>query len=237
MNNLKIPQYWLQTTDSTMREARVVSPGNDLVLVSTVEQTTGRGTKGRIWLCSSGNIFMTVAIQRKLLGESNLPLLPLNTGIILHDVYSQYVHQNYQGIMSIKWPNDILFETRKVSGVLIESDTDYLYIGIGINTTVAPIVTDGGRHSGCLNDYVQSPPSNREIILNIYQRHVDLTLNPISAEEVIKIASQKMNWKKSVFLRSSPEKPWQPICLTRHGGLIIRDEKGEERTLASEYLE
>jgi BirA family biotin operon repressor/biotin-[acetyl-CoA-carboxylase] ligase len=140
MNNLKTPQYWLQTTDSTMREAREVSQGNNFVLVSTIEQTTGRGTKGRSWLCGKGNIFMTVAIQIDLLGDPNLPLLPLNTGILLHEVYSRYLHRDFQDRIWIKWPNDILVETKKVSGVLMESDTNYLYVGIGINTAVAPVL-------------------------------------------------------------------------------------------------
>ncbi len=237
MNEIKTQQYWLQTTDSTMREAREVSQDNDFVLVSTVEQTTGRGTKGRSWLCGKGNIFMTVAIRSDVLGDSNLPMLPLNTGILLHKVYSQYLYPDFQAKMWIKWPNDILVETRKVSGVLMESNTNYLYVGIGINTAVAPFVTDGGRQSGCLSDYAHPLPSNKKIVLEIYEGLVGLILNPTTAEEVVKSATQRMEWEQPVFLRSNPEKPWNPICLTKYGELKVRDDRGEEHLLSAEYLE
>jgi hypothetical protein len=112
-----------------------------------------------------------------------------------------------------------------------------LYVGIGINTAVAPVVTDGGRHSGCLNDYVRSLPSNKKIILEIYEGLIGLTMNPRPAEEVVKNAAQHMDWEQPVFLRSKPEKPWRPICLTKHGELKVRCDKGEERALSAEYLE
>lgn len=78
--------------------------------------------------------------------------------------------------VTVKWPNDVLVNQKKIAGVLIESDQDhsgcyYYLVGIGINYKYAPVVntnmnganaTDSqrGREATCICDYI---PCNNAI--------------------------------------------------------------------------
>jgi hypothetical protein len=54
----------------------------------------------------------------------------------------------------LKWPNDVLVDKKKVCGVLIEVDSDFLVVGIGCNVMSAPEVapsgSNGGRPATCI---------------------------------------------------------------------------------------
>jgi len=152
--------------------------------VSATEQTKGRGTKGRQWIGSKGNTFVTIAIPMKSIPVP-LNLLPLKVGTIIASVISEILQSmcetivNHKQIQSqqalkqwtmkskvtVKWPNDVLIDGRKVSGVLIESEMDqhnniWFIIGIGVNVAFAPSIESTGPHRGrkstCLADHLST---------------------------------------------------------------------------------
>ena len=59
--------------------------------------------------------------------------------------------------VTVKWPNDVLVDGKKIAGTLIESKNGWFLIGIGINVASAPTISttgkDYGRPSVCINDY------------------------------------------------------------------------------------
>jgi len=62
------------------------------------------------------------------------------------------------GRVTVKWPNDVLVDREKISGILIESTTnEWLLIGIGINVAHAPPISttgsNNGRTSTCLQNH------------------------------------------------------------------------------------
>lgn len=105
-------------------------------------QFAGRGRRGRAWMSEPGNLFCT------LLYAPGCPLpraaeLSFATALAVHDAVEA---AGVQGL-ALKWPNDLLVDDAKVSGILIESapgpvghgDAEpLLAIGIGINITAAP---------------------------------------------------------------------------------------------------
>lgn len=60
----------------------------------------------------------------------------------------------------LKWPNDVLIDEKKVCGVLIEIEGDFMLVGIGCNVMTAPVVQstgeDNGRPSTCLANHMQN---------------------------------------------------------------------------------
>jgi hypothetical protein len=52
-------------------------------------------------------------------------------------------------LVQLKWPNDVIINGEKVSGVLIEVEDGKLLIGIGVNITTAPAAPQEGPDSGC----------------------------------------------------------------------------------------
>lgn len=98
------------------------------------EQTAGKGRLKRAWLTPSGNIALSIILHPAL---SYLPSL-----IMLASLAVFRSIEAVTGLKSqIKWPNDVLINGKKVSGILIESDVmgdtvNYSIIGIGVNVNL-----------------------------------------------------------------------------------------------------
>lgn len=101
-------------------------------------QTGGRGTNGRTWVATDGNLFLTCAIPMKQIPMSKITLLPLGVGVTIAECLEPYCSIR----PTLKWPNDVLIDGRKIAGTLIENYrsglTDYWLVGIGINVLTHP---------------------------------------------------------------------------------------------------
>ena len=100
-------------------------------------QTSGRGRQGRAWVSPVGNLYASTLVR--LRGTDPQPAtLALVAAVALEDLVSAYLpvshanHSGYYGVR-IKWPNDLLVEGKKVSGILLERAGDSVVIGIGVN--------------------------------------------------------------------------------------------------------
>ena len=71
--------------------------------------------------------------------------------------------------ISIKWPNDLLYKGLKFCGILQEvikfKQFDYLLIGIGLNTNIAP--KNKSFQSTCLKNIINKRVNNQKILKNI----------------------------------------------------------------------
>jgi len=99
-------------------------------------QTAGRGTKGRNYYSPKGTGLWFSILFKPSIPLKDLSFLTLLTSLALNDTF-----KSYRINTSIKWPNDILLEGKKLSGILIESKVDnnnleYVIIGIGINVNL-----------------------------------------------------------------------------------------------------
>lgn len=112
---------------------------NNLVAEGTViiadEQTQGRGQYGNDWLSAKGeNLTFSIVLFPKYLKATEQFLL--SQAISLGTVH--YLKTKTNLPISIKWPNDILIDTKKVCGILIENSLHSTHIsesivGIGLN--------------------------------------------------------------------------------------------------------
>lgn len=100
-------------------------------VVYTDNQTKGKGSKGRSWTNFPGE-FLAVSMLLKGFPVSDLGILPLLCGLAEYRMLASFgLHAQ------IKWPNDLLLEEKKISGILCESvihaDSADVVCGIGIN--------------------------------------------------------------------------------------------------------
>jgi BirA family biotin operon repressor/biotin-[acetyl-CoA-carboxylase] ligase len=140
--------------------------------ITTASQTHGRGTNKRTWIGKRGNVFLTVAVPSD---DIHVPvsLLPLQIGVILAQNINDILYNTtHPAKITLKWPNDVLINDKKVAGVLIESEKDYdgnyyFLIGIGINYKFAPKVQsigpERGRVATCICDYLEEKDVKDEI--------------------------------------------------------------------------
>ena len=91
-------------------------------------QTAGRGRQDRRWASPAGNLYASTIVRLRP-ADPPAPTLALVAAIALHDVVA---------IGSLKWPNDLLIEGAKVSGILLERTADAVVIGFGVNLAHAP---------------------------------------------------------------------------------------------------
>lgn len=105
----------------------------EVVAVSEA-QSAGRGRRGRQWLSPfAQNIYCTIGITKEIPASSQ-GLLGMVTGLAL----CRALEQSAVAMVGLKWPNDLLFEGRKLGGILIESrpldeTRFYFAIGFGLN--------------------------------------------------------------------------------------------------------
>lgn len=126
----------LETTDSTnddIRRAAEAGEAEGLVIVAE-SQSSGRGRQGRVWESPKGNLYCSVLLRPK-----NMPrdagLYSFVAALAVHDV----VHAILPGASVIlKWPNDVLVDGKKISGILLEVEGQALIIGIGLNIAHYP---------------------------------------------------------------------------------------------------
>jgi BirA family biotin operon repressor/biotin-[acetyl-CoA-carboxylase] ligase len=130
------------TNDEAMARARA---GADLPLwVSAERQMNGRGRQGAHWVSESGNLYASLVLRVASL--RHLSELPLLAAVALHDALSDRLDAGAAPKLAIKWPNDILFDGQKVSGILAESQAAadncaLAVVGIGVNLAHHPQAT------------------------------------------------------------------------------------------------
>lgn len=126
-----IPEI-LETTPSTMTEVerRAVDAAPEGTVVIAEEQTAGRGRRGRSWESSSRAGLWWSLLLRPPVPADRLGWLPLVVGVgVARGVWAA------AGVdISLKWPNDVLVDGRKLAGILAERLADgSVVVGVGIN--------------------------------------------------------------------------------------------------------
>ncbi len=126
------------TNDEVIRLAQNGAPDGTWVVAD--EQTAGRGRRGRPWQSTRGNLFCTGLI-RLVPDEGPVSQLSFLIALALYDALSHWVSTDR---LKLKWPNDVLLDGRKVSGILLESAGSahpgdrWVASGIGVNLAVHP---------------------------------------------------------------------------------------------------
>lgn len=123
----------VDSTNDVLRELIGDGMAEDGTVVVSDSQTAGRGRLGRKWFSPAGRNLYLSALFCPEIPPQKSSVFTFLASCALVEVFSGY------GISAtIKWPNDILVDGKKISGVLTELGTsdgsvDYLVIGIGIN--------------------------------------------------------------------------------------------------------
>lgn len=263
--------------------------------VTATIQSTGRGTSGRQWMGTPGNVFATIGIPMKTWmglkdNESHgktipLTLLPLRIGdlvattiqtVLDDECGTTTVTQQQQEevedrgppppMVTVKWPNDVLVDDKKISGTLIESAHGWFLIGIGINLAHAPHIPtsgpDHGRLAVSIRDYcndkrtVSSSTKARTVGVQLaYDLHVWLNNGPsfsdlstsaigtsvvdnVSAKSIIDGWKRWLDWDMEWTIRDKADRERVRIVDVLSDGRIqvANIDDGSQRILVSDYF-
>jgi BirA family transcriptional regulator, biotin operon repressor / biotin---[acetyl-CoA-carboxylase] ligase len=127
----------LDEVDSTMAEAqRRAADLTGACWILAAKQTAGRGRRGRAWTDPAGN-FAATLVMRTQDAPAKLALRSFTAALALRE--SLVALTGLDGAFKLKWPNDVLLNGGKLSGILLESlGAGALAVGIGVNLRAAP---------------------------------------------------------------------------------------------------
>jgi BirA family biotin operon repressor/biotin-[acetyl-CoA-carboxylase] ligase len=134
-----------ERVDSTNEEARRLAaagaPAGTLVWGG--EQLAGRGRRGRGWSSPPGNLYMSLLLRPRC-----PPAIACQLNFVAAVALAEAVGELLpSAAVALKWPNDVLVDGAKVSGILLEAVAapdhaiDWLVIGIGVNIASHPADT------------------------------------------------------------------------------------------------
>lgn len=100
-------------------------------------QTAGKGRQGRAWDSPVGNFYGSTLVRLRPT-DPPAPTLALVTVVALEEAVRVFLPTG----ATIKWPNDLLINGAKLSGVLLERAGDAVVVGIGVNLGHHPDLPD-----------------------------------------------------------------------------------------------
>ena len=126
------------TNDEAKRLAR--DGAGEGMIVWAMTQTAGRGRRGRLWVSPPGNLYFSLVLRPQCRVADAAQL-----GFVAAVALTVAIGELAPNIeLRCKWPNDLLANGKKISGILLETEMiagdrpDFVVIGIGVNLAASP---------------------------------------------------------------------------------------------------
>ena len=141
--------HYFSELSSTMDTAKDLARKNcpDFTVVVAGRQTKGRGRLNRQWVSDDGGLYFTLVLR------PDIPV-PISSRVnfLASLTLARVLREMYRIEAAVKWPNDILVDDRKLSGMLseLEAEADrvfFINIGMGINVNNDPTAVEPGAIS------------------------------------------------------------------------------------------
>ena len=104
------------------------------------EQTKGRGRRGKKWVSQSGDGLYLSIILCPETARDTWSGLSFMASLAVYKALLGFIEDAHILRCSLKWPNDILYDNRKLAGILLEASTEGVVVGCGINLANAPVL-------------------------------------------------------------------------------------------------
>ncbi|MBI3359873.1 MAG: biotin--[acetyl-CoA-carboxylase] ligase [Chloroflexi bacterium] len=226
------PLRFFESIGSTNDEARRMAEGGapEGALVVADEQVTGRGRAGRSWQTPRGAALAASFILRPDLAPAQLGRITMLGGLAAAEAIDKIIG----GRASLKWPNDVLLDHKKVCGVLAESALigeriAFVVLGIGINVNAGPAgevqfpATSLAEASG--------GPVDRVALLASLARRLTLRYEEIGGESLHEAWAARLAYqgKRVTVNTSAGVTEGVDEDVDADGALILRLDSGESR--------
>jgi BirA family transcriptional regulator, biotin operon repressor / biotin---[acetyl-CoA-carboxylase] ligase len=230
--------------DSTNRRLLGAPPPVGKLDVCIAEfQTTGRGRRGRRWIAPLGSgICLSVGWQ--FAGMPAQPAaLTLAVGVAVRRVLARVAGLT----IALKWPNDLVFDERKLGGILLELTAEahggvHVVAGLGLNVALPPpllaALSDWPRGAIDLETALgKAPPPRTVLAAALVNELAELTADyPTQG-----FAAYRAEWRAADFLRGRAvriDEPAGPLFGTAlgidgDGALLVETEARQRRRVVA----
>ena len=154
-----------ENLDSSNSEAkRLALVNHPETWILTLKQSNGRGRGEKQWQSSLNNFTASLLFYPKV-DENKLSMYSFLSGLAVYDAVVSLGVQPTN--LSLKWPNDVLLNDKKLGGILLEavsrgkSDQKALIIGFGLNLVSSPSLSslkNSPLPAACLKNFVAEMP-------------------------------------------------------------------------------
>jgi BirA family biotin operon repressor/biotin-[acetyl-CoA-carboxylase] ligase len=238
------------STNSILLRRAEAGAASGTVVAATL-QTAGRGRRGREWIAAPGDS-LTFSLLWRFAPGSVPTGLSLAVGVAVSRALEKIMHgdipsdstgdslqSNFFWMASLKWPNDILHQGKKLGGILVElvpGAPHVAVIGIGINRRLpAALSPDVRAMAAALGDHIEI-----NLLMATLLNELSLLLESFA---IAGFAAVRTDWlarhafqDSSVVLLSDFSPPRQGICrgVDKEGALLLEVDGHVERILSGE---
>ena len=152
---ITIEQSATSTSDLAKYAAAKGAPSGSGFLA--IEQTAGRGRRGRYWSSQKGGMYLSVLLRPSVkkkywfVFSFAASLAALDT---LRDQLARHFDNQHMPQTGLKWPNDVIMSGGKIAGILLEAEGQTLIVGSGINIEPVQTLVRQGEDHGVLTHQV-----------------------------------------------------------------------------------
>lgn len=204
----------------------------NLHIVWSDEQTNGRGQRGNSWESEEGSnlTFSILTLPHFLRADQQFLLSKLISNSIVSTLAS------YKISATIKWPNDIYVEDKKICGILIECSIsgngalNRVIIGVGLNVNQEIFISDAPNPTSM--SLIKGRKFNREEVIQKIAQTFELgyaMLGEGLSSTIDRIYLNNLYRKSGLHLYSDEQGEFKASIagITNYGALLLKKEKGE----------
>ncbi len=164
----------VNSTNETAMELLSKKKTNATLILAEI-QNKGKGTMGKKWISLKGNIFISIFFEITR-NKINFKQFAILNALLIKKIIKDFTKIK----VKVKWPNDLLFDNKKICGILQEvinlQKKKFIIIGIGINTNAYPKKTT--LYATSLKNILKKDIDNKKLLNNLkrsYEIFLDKT--------------------------------------------------------------
>lgn len=147
-------------------------------------QTAGRGRQGRAWMSPPGNFYASTLVRLRG-SDPQAATLALVAAVALEEAVGVFLGASpspvrrsappfrWERVLALKWPNDLLLDGAKLSGILLDRVDDAVIVGIGVNLAHHPDLPDRATTSLAAHGVDVDPAALLDVLAEAFARWVE----------------------------------------------------------------
>ena len=233
----------LDSTNSALKRIVEQDDVHEGLMIWASAQTAGRGRTGRTWTSPRGNVYVSILIAAPEI-PAQAPEIGFVAAIAVRETILELPRHNAgEPKVSCKWPNDVLIEGEKVSGILPELTADdtghqWVVLGIGINLNAVQLDPAAYPPTALSLHHIDTTPAH---VLTVLTRSLHKWLAKWRAEGFAMIRKEWLDCGPQVGSNvavglAEGAVSGAFIGLDDDGALLLDTRKGKRRIVAGDVL-
>lgn len=232
--------FYFDTLDSTNQYAKENQLANDSLVICDY-QTKGKGRFNRKWTAEKGEDLTFSLVKNFKVTVDDIQIVNFYTAFIIFLSLKRLIDDS-ENQLSLKWPNDVLVNRKKVSGILIEikdivKPEKKFIIGIGINVNQRVFPDDIKKKATSLYQALGKAVNREDLLVEIIKNfylNLDFLRDKVKLFELWKQNCSYIG--KEILIKKFVDDEELPAVVKdigNDGGLIVEFGSGETKTYYS----